>query len=246
MRQVTAFSAVLVALCWLSACKVKDDAPPPSATDPVGDTPQANQLPPLSLKDDTADLLLTWIDDKGDFHVVHKPEEVPEQGREKVRVVITTKEDGTGDLVYIADLRTKQPDGSYPVSSMSRAAWNELGADRRQVRLEALAPTAQPEPTAPKPTVGADGKVSAVIYGADWCKPCHKAEDYLKSLGVNVTKKDIEKSTAARAEMNEKLAKAGRMGASIPVIDVAGQLMVGFSAARLKKAVELALKPETL
>jgi hypothetical protein len=37
--------------------------------------------------------------------------------------------------------------------------------------------------------------------------------------------------------MQEKLAKAHRQGGSIPVIDVMGQLFVGFSEGALKAAV---------
>jgi glutaredoxin len=228
-----------------------------SPVEPVGDAPLANELPPLELKDDTADLLLTWLDAKGDFHVVQTPADVPPDGRENVRVVVTTKEAGAGRLVYVADLRTKSPEGTYLVKTMTRAQWNELGAVRRKVRMEEVAKAAPPEgahpaadqkasaePTAKDKTLNA--KVRAVVYGADWCKPCHDAEAYLKKLGVDVTKKDIEKSRAARAEMNERLASAGRMGASIPVLDIGGKVIVGFSRGAVLQAVEAARKPETL
>jgi glutaredoxin len=206
------------------------------------------------LRDDTPDLLLTWVDDKGDFHVVTKVDEVPEEAREQVRVVVTTREDGVGRLVYVADLRSKRPDGSYAVKTLTRAQWNDIGADRRKVRMEAVS---RSEP-AEQPTGGNDGdeisedekrlnaRVRAIVYGADWCKPCHDAEDYLRELGVDVTKKDIEESRAARAEMNEKLSEAGRMGASIPVLDVGGKILIGFSRPTVKQAVIAARKPETL
>jgi glutaredoxin len=240
----------LGALCLLgmaSGCRLDRDAPLEEAKNPVDTSPVAHELPPLLLNDDTKDLLLTWVNDKGDFLVVHKPADVPQEGREKVRVVVTTKEEGTENLVYVADLRSKAPDGHYKVSTMTRAQWNELGADRRKARIEALLP---PKPSDPPPadsgasTTG--GAKEAIIYGADWCKPCHDAESYLKSLGVKVTKKNIEKSSAARAEMQQKLHKAGKAGASIPIIDVMGQLFVGFNKAVLKAAVERGAKPKTL
>jgi glutaredoxin len=199
-------------------------------------------LPPLVLKDDTAGALLTWIDDQGDFHVVEHVAEVPEAGRETVRVVLADRKDGTGESVYVADLRTKNADGSYPVKTMSRSAWDELGAAKRKSRLEALAPSASP--SAPPPAASGEGapvaqagEVHAIIYGASWCGPCHQAEALLKSLGVHVVKKDIEESDDAQREMQEKLARAHRRGGSIPVIDVMGQLFVGFSEGALKAAV---------
>jgi glutaredoxin len=238
--------------------KAKVEGQGPTGAPVIGDAPESNQLPPLQVRDDTADLLLTWVDEKGDFHVVQTPAEVPEAGRDQVRVVVTTKEEGTGRLVYVANLKAKGTDGSYPVETLTRAQWNEIGADRRKVRMEEFAKTAAPIPSSgsgPGESGGAEptkdelklnSKVQAVVYGAAWCKPCHDAEAYLKKLGVNVTKKDIEESRAARAEMEKKLAQAGRMGASIPVIDVGGQLFVGFSQGALRHAVESARKPETL
>ena len=79
--------------------------------------------------------------------------------------------------------------------------------------------------------------MSAIIYGADWCKPCHAAEAYLKQRGVHVVKKDIDESEAARAEMRQKLDRAGMGGASIPIIDLMGQLMVGYSPTALDRAI---------
>lgn len=202
-------------------------------------------LPALALDDTTQGMLLTWADEQGDFHVAEGIEQVPAERREKVRVVLRDHSDGTGELVYVADLRAKQ-DGHYPVSVVPRAEWDEVGAGKRKVRMEGVAPGAKPAAEAPALVPPGDGilapgaAVTAIIYGADWCKPCHDAERYLKSLGVQVTKKNIEQSQAAQAEMQAKLARVKRSGASIPVIDVMGQLFVGYNPNVLKQAVETA------
>jgi glutaredoxin len=240
-RARRAIVGVLVLALSPVGCHAKADG----HDDPVkaGASAEAPALPPLVLKEDTAGALLTWIDDQGDFHVVEHVAEVPEAGRGTVRVVLADRKDGTGDSVYVADVRTKGPDGSYPVKTMTRAAWDELGASKRKARLEALAPSATPSAPAPggsaegAPSVAQAGEVRAIIYGASWCGPCHQAEALLKSLGVKVTKKDIEESDEAQREMQEKLARAHRRGGSIPVIDVMGQLFVGFSEGALKAAV---------
>jgi glutaredoxin len=201
----------------------------------------------FTLRDDTPNLLLTWVDEKGDFLVGEKISDVPEASKGQVRVVITTREEGTGQSIFVADLRSRNADGTYPLKTLTRSEWNEIGASRRKVRMEALAPaipsSGDASTSAQADTAAAiTGVVKAVIYGASWCKPCHDAEKLLKKLGVDVTKKDIEQSQAAQAEMQQKLAKAGRGGASIPVIDVAGQLFVGFEPNQLKQAVERARK----
>ena len=99
-----------------------------SSADNTGAVPTADKLPPLKLTDNTGKLLLTWIDKKGDFHVVQKVTDVPKQGRGAVRVVETNSEDGTGQLVYVANLTKKRSDGTYPVKTMTRAAWDDKGA----------------------------------------------------------------------------------------------------------------------
>lgn len=217
--------------------------------------PKSNELPALSVKADTPNLLLTWIDDKGDFHVVDKPADVPAEARAAVRVVATDKEAGTGDHVYVADLNQTAADGSYKLKTLTRGAWDELGASKRKSRLEALAPaSAAPSSSAAPnageaPRVGAkapQGSVLAIIYGASWCKPCHDAENYLRAHGANVIKKDIEESEAAASEMRQKLTRAGMGGASIPVIDVMGRILVGFSPPALDRALEAARGTKTL
>jgi len=242
MRLLLVLSLVIACVACRSSDKSDSQAKPASAA------PRSNELPPLSVKADTPNLLLTWIDPQGDFHVVQKPADVPSDARKQVRVVVTDREAGTGDLVYVADLNETGADGSYRLKTVTRAQWDELGASRRKSRLEALAPSAVPPPEASAPAApGAPGapkgppsKVVAVIYGASWCKPCHQAADYLKGRGVTVVQKDIEESEAANAEMRSKLERAGRGGASIPVIDVMGQILIGYSPSALDRAIQAA------
>jgi glutaredoxin len=249
MTRSTGLLLLIAALCLPSlSCKR-------SANDQAkesGTAPKSAELPPLEVKADTPNLLLTWIDDKGDFHVVQKPSEVPSAGRGTVRVVVTTREEGTGNLVYVANLDETTATGAYRLKTMPRAEWEELGAGKRKARLEALAPSPLPTSSAPsgaaeggKPATGAGAKppatgVVAIVYGADWCKPCHDAERYLKQRGATVVKKDIETNEVAADEMNKKLERVGRAGASIPVIDIMGQIQVGFSPAALEQALAAA------
>jgi glutaredoxin len=218
-----------------------DDADTSSAA------PKPQELPALVVKPDTPNLLLTWIDDSGDFHVVDKPSDVPPEGKKLVRVVVADKEAGTGELIYVTNLNETTADGSYRTHTMTRAAWDELGASRRKARMEALAPatapSAAPAGSAAGPSGSArpgSGPLVAIIYGASWCKPCHDAERYLKQRGITVIKKDIEENEAAAAEMRRKLERANLPGASIPVIDIGGHMLVGFSPAALDHALEAA------
>ncbi len=253
-RIVALLLALSVSLTFIAGCKCSKDEG--GGQDDTAAKPTAAELPHLDLRDDTENLLLTWIDEKGDFHVVQKIADVPEKSRGAVRVVVTTLEEGTGKLVYVADLSKKNPDGAYPVRTLTRAAWDEKGAERRSARLEALAPrpSAAPSGSAPPGTDTPPGEldpkgvagVVAIIYGAEWCKPCHDAARYLKQRGVTVIEKDVEESQVAAREMKEKLIRAKLQGASIPVIDIMGQVMVGFSPQALDRAIEAARNTKTL
>jgi glutaredoxin len=246
-RGLSLSALVLIASWQLAACK-RDADPRGSAP------PRAKELPALVVKPDTPNLLITWIDEQGDFHVVQKPTEVPAPARGKVRIVVADKEPGTGESIYVTNLNESAPDGSYRLATLSRAAWDELGASRRSARLEALAPSSASPPLAPSagPPAAGPGKgapasgVQAIVYGADWCKPCHDAERYLRQRGATVVKKDIEESEAAAAEMKRKLDRAGLGGASIPVIDVMGRILVGFSPASVDGALEAAKSSKPL
>ncbi len=237
-RRIWALSLLLATAALFSGCRATSE----EAANAVGAAlPPAPELPPLALSDTTANLLLTWVDSEGDFHVVEKIAEIPADRRAQVRVVVTDRAEGTGATVYVADLGAARPDGTYAVSTMSRADWEKIGADRRKARMEALAPAQRPPAeTEAKPIADVGGPVSAIIYGADWCKPCHDAERYLKTLGVAVTKKNVEESRAAQAEMQQKLVRVNKQGAGIPVIDVMGKILVGYSPGSLKQAVDAA------
>ena len=206
-------------------------------------TPVSTSLPPLQLREDTPHLLLTWVDKQGDFHVVQRIAAVPAEGRQQVRVVVTDREAGTGQVVYVANLDHASPDGTYPVKTMPRSAWEELGAARRKQRIEALAPRARPSASA----AVAARPAEVVVYGAEWCGACHQAERYLKGRGVDVKLKDIESDALARAELQAKLKQANLPPtSSIPIIDVGGRLLVGFNPAALDRALRGAREAHTL
>jgi len=216
-----------------------------------GTAPQgAASLPSLSIKEETPNLLLTWVDDRGNTHSALHPSEVPAEGKSLVRVVVSDREEGSRDPLYVVDLTQKSGDGAFLARAMARREWESLLEKRRDAFLGKLAPktaappvSGEPAPTpsvpataAPSASVVASGVV-VVIYGAEWCKPCHQAADYLKSKGVQYVMKDIEESREAASEMRQKLEKSGKRGGSIPVIDVRGQILVGYSRSDLDRAL---------
>lgn len=217
----------------LGACK---HSPAPSAG------AQADAAAPFAVRDDSQGLLLTWIDEKGDFHVEQKVADVPIVGRDAVRAVDPARADGVdGDSVYVADLRVANLDGTYPVHTMTRADFDALAVTRREKSDKpTLAAVMAREAGAP-PSQANEGTVvgrpSVIVYGASWCSACHQAMAYFKKKGITFIEKDIEKDAQAAEEMNGKLRRAGQRGGSIPVLDVRGRIMVGFDPQAVEEAL---------
>jgi glutaredoxin len=227
---------MLVALAMTSlGCKKKGDD---------GAASQGAVATPV-VKDLTDGLQLTWIDDKGEFHVEQRVADVPAASRDVVRVrVLESATDPGADRVFVADLRNAGADGSYPVQVEPRAQFEDVAVARRTKNGTAvLAPKGAASVAAGNPATSGDvaGRPAVIIYGASWCGPCHQAAAYLKKKGVAFVEHDIEQDSASQHEMQAKLAKAGMRAGSIPVLDVRGKILVGFDARAVDQALGTAL-----
>jgi len=213
---------------WATGCKKKSDAVAEA-------TPEAP-----AVTDATTGLLLTWIDDKGEFHVEQRAADVPAAGREVVKVRDPGRDPLTGDRIFVADLRTAAPDGGYPVRVVPTNEFEDIAVTRRAKHGVVLAPReagAAPAASGAAGTGEVAGRPAVIIYGASWCGPCHQAAAYLKQRGIPFVEHDIEKDSSAAREMQGKLAKAGVRGGSIPVLDVRGRILVGFDSRAVDQAL---------
>ncbi len=215
--------AVLGCVVLMMSCRHGNEGSPSA---------RSNQ-PAAQLTDTTSDLLLTWVDEQGDFHVVQSIAEVKEAARAQVRVVFANRENENPDQVLVADLRQKRADGTYALTTMTRSAWDDIGAKNRKSRMEAIsAPAVLPDAGLPTQ------ELVAIIYGAEWCKACHETARYLKSKGVKYVEKDVDASGTIQAELQAKLARAHvPPTSSIPVTEINGHIVVGFNPAALDSAI---------
>lgn len=201
-----------------------------------GTSPESRTLPPLIVRDDTPRLHLTCLKPDGNAKVALNVAEVPEDCRELVRIVSEESAEGHGDLFYVADLREKLPSGEYQVRTMPRTEWEELIRKRRATTMEARTP--QASPSSSSTTTPGTAQVQVVVYAASWCGACRSAEKFLRSRGIKIQIKDIEKDPSAGSEMQAKLKRAGLPpGGSIPVIDIRGKILVGFDQGAIDRAL---------
>ena len=235
--------SLLLLVAALSACHKKK--PEGASTEP------AVVMPVVT--DESAGFLLTWLDEKGEFHTGEKVSDVPMVGRDQVRVMDPALDDGSDpDRIFVVDLRTAGTDGKYPVRAMKRADYDALAEGLRRKAGPTLAsshPSGEPsagatsDSGAPPGAIEPSGAVkpTVIVYGASWCGACHQAMAYMKKKGIAFVEKDIEKDTGAEREMRSKLARAGINTGSIPILDVRGKIIVGFSEESLDKALGAAL-----
>lgn len=207
----------LVVFCLFALLAVACRKPP---------TQETSSSPPVVTEAST-DFLFTWIDEKGGGHVEQRVGDIPVSARDTVRIADPNREP-PADEVWVADLRNPGAGGAYPVRTIKRAEWEAIAVARRDGGVLAARSLASAAP---------EGRPAVIIYGASWCGPCHQAAAYLKQRGVAFVEKDIEEDGSAAREMRAKLAKAGKRGGSIPVLDVRGRILIGFDARALDQAL---------
>lgn len=72
------------------------------------------------------------------------------------------------------------------------------------------------------------------IYSTPVCKYCSLAKDFFKKNNIAYTEYDVASDQTKKAEMIEK---SGQLG--VPVIDVGGDIVVGFDEKILKDLLEV-------
>ncbi len=72
------------------------------------------------------------------------------------------------------------------------------------------------------------------IYTTPSCVYCRMAKEFFKKSGVEFVEHNVAGDDAARDEMIKKSRQLG-----VPVIDVGGEIFVGFDKEGLKKALDI-------
>ena len=78
------------------------------------------------------------------------------------------------------------------------------------------------------------GTKQVKVYSTPTCPWCKKAKGFLTDNGIEFENADVSADKAARDEMIEK---SGQMG--VPVIDIDGDITVGFQESVLKQKLGL-------
>ena len=81
---------------------------------------------------------------------------------------------------------------------------------------------------------GAAGKAMVKVYSTSSCPWCMKAKEFLKTNNISFKDINVGSDEKARKDMFEKSHQFG-----VPVIDISGEIIVGYDPARMKKILKL-------
>jgi glutaredoxin 3 len=73
-----------------------------------------------------------------------------------------------------------------------------------------------------------------IIYSTPTCHFCHLAKDFFTENNIPFTDYNVAEDSEKRTEMMDK---TGQMG--VPVIDIDGDIVIGFNEAKIKELLEM-------
>lgn len=176
----------------------------------------------IRLTDDADHFLYTYLLADGTFRTVERMEDVPEEARDQVIVIDTSlspEDRGSSKIIYVADLTARREDGTYPCRPVSRFKF-ERDLLRDPARSSDAMPPGCEDVTSPPDRV--------VLYVTSWCGVCKAAAAFLRREGIPFEERDVEQDPKARLELKCKALETNTRLGGVPVLDIAGTLLVGF------------------
>lgn len=80
-----------------------------------------------------------------------------------------------------------------------------------------------------------EDKPTVIIYSTNWCAYCKMARQYMTGLDVPVEEKNIEEDEDAHKELMDKIGGNFR---GVPVIDINGDIVLGFDRAKIDDSLK--------
>jgi glutaredoxin len=208
----------------------------------------APQKPPAK-PDAAGSVVYSYVDKSGRIRMAASLDDIPAEYRDRVVLTDTSRpreQRLLTDRVLVVDLREEDEKGpaNYTVVDLDALSKRvrgsvvrdpkdpgELGrwvVGRVTGRVRALLGIETPPPASAR----------VVLYTAPWCGFCKKAAAHLRSRGVAFEERDIDADRSAAVELSRKLRQAGLSGGGIPVLDIAGTIVIGFKKDKIDRLLE--------
>lgn len=191
------------------------------------DTEEDQSPPEIVISKENKNLLFSYLDKEGNFRETQNIDDIPKEYRRQVIVFdlsLPPEKRMAHKIIYLADLTEPNSDGRYRYTVASRYEFESNLKEFGQ------------------PIIGGDSgslnNKGVTIYTTAWCSICAGLRKYLRARGVSFVEKDIEKDASARAEMLNKLRLKGMRGSAVPVIDINGEILVGFNKELLDSKIK--------
>jgi glutaredoxin len=138
--------------------------------------------------------------------------------------------DAGGSLHFVDSLERVPEPQRKSARPISMSGGPKQSEPPRIARAEGRAPRRRPfgVAAAQPPAARGRGYDEVIVYTTSWCPWCRKTTAWLDERGIDYENRDIEKNPAWREELLEKSG-----GTSIPVVEIDGELIRGFSPARM-------------
>lgn len=201
---------------------------------------------PQVKQDAGGSVVYSYVDKSGRIRMAVSLDDIPAEFRDRVVLTDTSRPRDQRlltDRVLVVDLREEGEKGpvNYTVVDLEALGKRlpvrqpkdpgELGrwvVIRVAGRVRALLGIEAP----------AFSSARVVLYTAPWCGFCKKAAAHLRSRGIAFEERDIDADRSAAVELSRKLRQAGLSGGGIPVLDIAGTIVIGFKKERIDRLLE--------
>ncbi len=173
------------------------------------------------VRENSGHLIFSWFDG-GTAATATRPGDVPEAHRKEVRVQDPTipPEKRNPSIVYLADLTRTDAKGNFRVRAIAREEW-----ERRR----------HPQQTADAAPVAENGDV--IMYVTPFCPHCKKARKWLLEQQIPYREVDLEKDPEAAAALARKGQSQGVSTSGVPIFEINGRLVPGFSPEDIRRAL---------
>lgn len=221
----------------------------------AADVEKPDTVPSLIVQDSSG-LLFSFFNNRAELKTVDRIEQIEKTALDQV-MVTEPRTHLPKDLIYVADLSSKNEAGQYRVWVEPRGKWydrvvpktSQISAEliaEAKAKLEARSkvkrgrrPTKRQRLETKDTAVrtGASKAPKVILFATSWCPSCRAARSFFKLRGVPFKEVDVEKDAQAR-EQYLSIEQSFRLKPGVvPLIMVNGRPFQGFSQPQIEAAL---------